>query len=903
MLAADFPVALRALLQAVAWRQTFCNTLATGFTAIAAVGLCGLIWLVTDAFVPLIAPLRGLGVWTAITTGVVVLLMMARLRRQPSNADIARAIEQSYPELQERLSTCQAQLSEPIPRHRTEQYLWTALQRETHRFLEQIDPTRVVSEVSWQRAAGSAATLAMVMLALFLWWGEGLLHLMARWWTPWENHGWHVSAEIITHTPRGFALRDQDYPLAIELRAYRPWATVPSEIMLCWRESSQTTWHERPLIQQDDGHFTGAIPHLTQNVAWKIRARNLESPLQALDVIDPPHIMSLTAVVDPPGYSGRSSEQRVILQELSVLAGSRVRLFVTWDRPVIAAELHWPGEGQAGIPFMMNRDGRSGSVMVTANESGPFSLRMQIEQQVEVDEAPRTLVVQPDQPPSVRILGPASLALRPDDRQGIRIQASDDFGLTAAELQLEVAGVAQPPRKIPLGKVASAAMELRQTVDFQAWNLAPGASVIVKVRAFDNRESPGPQEGWSTPLVIVISPSALPEEVRRLAEHTQQARDGLGQILRDLDRERSTLRDIHQKTAAATVREKPAQQEARLQTLAREHQDLRNTLEDWTAMLPDDEPGQALREGVERVQAGVLSAAANKLNNAPRQSQRDQIPTLSQALDDLAAARTALKQVDDALLARAALGDDLQRLRQMAHQSDRTADELSADTAPDTQENAIRVVQSLQQELTKIVQRRPEWQAALVRAEQDQQKSKEPVSALTPENQVPSVQSKPTQTSPQSMQPVPKTAGAELANARHEFQQAEANLLPMMNDPLAAVDSLQAASRALHAVVAQTAGSPSRESEEPMPSPSLIEDRAAMTAAAGSDPATATLATAPIPGDPRSNRNWGRLPAGLKTQMLQGHHRTGHADYAQQVRRYFERIAQPESNAPSESKP
>lgn len=903
MSAADFPVALRALVQAVAWRQTFCNTLATGFTAIAAVGLCGLIWLVTDAFVPLIAPLRGLGVWTAITTGVVVLLMMARLRRQPSNADIARAIEQSYPELQERLSTCQAELSEPIPRNRTEQYLWKALQRETHRFLEQIDPTRVVSEVAWQRAAGSAATLAMVMLALFLWWGEGMLHLMARWWTPWENHGWHVSAEIITRTPRGFALRDHDYPLTVKLRAYRPWSTLPSELLLCWRETSETMWQERALIQQEDGHFAGAIPHITQNVVWKVRARNLESPLHALDVIDPPHIMSLTAVVDPPGYSGRSSDQRAILQELSVLAGSRVRLYATWDRPVIAAELDWPGEALAGVPFTLDRDGRRGSVVVTAKESGPFSLRMQIEQEVRVDEAPRSLVVQPDQPPAVRILGPASLALRPDDRHEVRVEARDDFGLTAAELHLAVAGVAQPPREIPVGSISSMASEWVRTIDLQSWNLAPGSSVIVKVRVFDNRESPGPQEGWSPPQVIVISPSALPEEVRRLAEHTQQARDGLGQILRDLDRERSTLRDIHQKTAAATVREKPAQQEARLQTLAREHQDLRNTLEDWTAMLPDDEPGQALRESVERVQAGMLSAAANKLNNAPRQSQRDQIPTLSQALDDLAAARTALKQVDDALLARAALGDDLQRLRQMAHQSDRTADELSADTTPDTQGNAIRVVQSLQQELTKIVQRRPEWQAALVQAEQDQQKSKQPVSALTPENQAPSAPSTPTQTSPQSMQPVPKTAGAELANAREEFQQAEANLLPMMNDPLAAVDSLQAASRALHAVVAQTAGSPSRESGEPSPAPSSIEDRAAMTAAAGSDPDTATLATAPLQMDSRSNRNWGRLPTGLKTQMLQGNHRTGHADYAQQVRRYFERIAQPEPHAPSESKP
>lgn len=50
-----------------------------------------------------------------------------------------------------------------------------------------------------------------------------------------------------------------------------------------------------------------------------------------------------------------------------------------------------------------------------------------------------------------------------------------------------------------------------------------------------------------------------------------------------------------------------------------------------------------------------------------------------------------------------------------------------------------------------------------------------------------------------------------------------------------------------------------------------------------------------------SNRNWGRLPTGLKTEILQGSKRPAHTDYARQVQRYFERIAQP--TAESESTP
>jgi hypothetical protein len=52
-----------------------------------------------------------------------------------------------------------------------------------------------------------------------------------------------------------------------------------------------------------------------------------------------------------------------------------------------------------------------------------------------------------------------------------------------------------------------------------------------------------------------------------------------------------------------------------------------------------------------------------------------------------------------------------------------------------------------------------------------------------------------------------------------------------------------------------------------------------------------------------SNRNWGRLPTGLKTEILQGSRRSAHADYARQVRQYFERIAQPTPPSSEEPSP
>jgi hypothetical protein len=40
-------------------------------------------------------------------------------------------------------------------------------------------------------------------------------------------------------------------------------------------------------------------------------------------------------------------------------------------------------------------------------------------------------------------------------------------------------------------------------------------------------------------------------------------------------------------------------------------------------------------------------------------------------------------------------------------------------------------------------------------------------------------------------------------------------------------------------------------------------------------------------------RNWGRLPKNLQTEILQGSAKKSHPEYAKQIKRYFEQIAQP----------
>ena len=40
-------------------------------------------------------------------------------------------------------------------------------------------------------------------------------------------------------------------------------------------------------------------------------------------------------------------------------------------------------------------------------------------------------------------------------------------------------------------------------------------------------------------------------------------------------------------------------------------------------------------------------------------------------------------------------------------------------------------------------------------------------------------------------------------------------------------------------------------------------------------------------------RNWGRLPKKLQSEIVQGQAKKSHPEYARQIKRYFETIAQP----------
>jgi hypothetical protein len=143
--------------------------------------------------------------------------------------------------------------------------------------------------------------------------------------------------------------------------------------------------------------------------------------------------------------------------------------------------------------------------------------------------------------------------------------------------------------------------------------------------------------------VIVISQSAPSAAERALMQQTNDARHDLQELLRELAAHREQLRDVHQKTAAATVKQRDAEQDARLAELETKQQDLTEQLKNWMADLPESGPWQPIRAAAQDVLDDELAKANTELQEGREADPREQIEHLSRALDDLATAQRELQ--------------------------------------------------------------------------------------------------------------------------------------------------------------------------------------------------------------------------------------------------------------------
>lgn len=699
--------------------------------------------LLLDLFVnlPAVARLGGLVAVISLAVWQVWRRLFVPLWHGIQAADVARWLESAEPRLQERLLTCLELEQAEAPASRAGRLMLRQIRKETYTLLDDVDFSVVLPSDRAYSTLGRGLLVTALVIAPFAVWMSGYGLAWQRLSVPFGNWGWGRDFRIEVERGDRVVSRGGDAGIQVIVSPRRGGLNLPEQLTLLWRSSGDSDWDERrvPWSENDHAYLT-TLPRLNADTEYVVTGPASESPRYSIRVVDPPRLLSLTAAVDPPAYTGESSQQCEVSTELQVVAGSRVRVQAIFDRAVAAVEVDWPkmkDRAPVGGPianatetldfsFPRKSDAtspldrnQSAVAQLTANASGMFVIRWRSPEGFLVEEPPRRLVVLADQPPHVRLEGAATVTVQPDERHRLQITAGDDYGLTVAELHAELAPGER--RVIPLPRATPGARQFEWPwiVDLKDFGAKQGQAISLRVRVVDNCEHPSPQERWSEAQVMVVSTSAPAEETRELADQTQAAREDLKQLMRDFAEQRQELREVHQKTAAAAVRQKDAEQEERLRKLQARQDELTAAFEDWKAGLPTDGAWEEIHAAAQELRDETLAKAQAELADARQAEPRESIEAMSRALDELAAAQRALQQLDDEIRALGNLGDELGELARLANRTERLAESLDQAAKSELDDSAIPTAEAaaeaerLQEALDQLLAEQPELREAV----------------------------------------------------------------------------------------------------------------------------------------------------------------------------------------------
>lgn len=624
----------------------------------------------------------------------------------------ARWLEMRSPELGERVSTCIS-----APQSAASATMRLLLAEETARLFR---ATRPIGWFPGWRLATlimiAATGIAVVTLAN-VWGRSGIERQLVRLVSPWSNSGWGVAGDVRSASGDLIVAKGTPFEVAADYRAW-PWSPkLPSSIQLMGRDSDGDAIHAVLAADPESpGRFLGTVPGLRRDARFRLVAPGAASPWQHIEVGDPPELTRLTWIVDPPAYTGLPAQRLTSpAGEIEVAAGSRLSMELAWNLPVASGKVEWmevDSQASGGTRKSANEEWVEARVneealapkpvdetnlgaadseakprdpqaapaaakirpleLATDGRSGRFSLEVERDARVayhwsnarglpgRTSDGSLSVVAKPDLPPEVHLAGdvPAG-AVSPDETIEFTWNASDDYGLSQATLELEIEGRGKEQRPLTLSDDDGRTAAGRVSVALADLRLKTGDRATFQFVAVDNRERPGPQQSKSDPISIAIDESAQSMAERELAQWVDERQAEVADFQQKLAAAEQDLRQQHAAANDAARKQKDLDQQA---ALAKERADL-DELRRMNDAIADKlaerslfaDAAESLREnaGQER-----LNAASEDVERAQAAEARDRLEPLGEAVDELAAARREANDV----------AAELERLEQLAKQ-------------------------------------------------------------------------------------------------------------------------------------------------------------------------------------------------------------------------------------------
>ena len=379
--------------------------------------------------------LAGLGILALLGAMAVSWWAFAPLRQSPSDARIARYIEESEPSFDDRLASAVGLSSDPGAAGST---LAGAMLADASQRAAGVDPASIVTSARLRRA-GLRAASALVLLALVLFVGRQAARQSfdALSLTLFPSR---VSVEVTPGTTRIQA----GSPLEIRARLIGNRAPVIARLLRAGVDADpvEGIWRPTEMASDGAGGFTVVLEPSTASFRYRVDAGTIASPVFDITVVRPPRVARIDVEYTYPGL-GLPPRLEEDAGDIYAPAGTQVRLRVHADRESAAGQMTL-ADG-ASLPLTPESPTLlTASLTVRADNS----YRVALADRDGFDESratpstssARSTIVRPkctsSQPARDRTVTPL-------EEVDIEAEAEDDFGIDRLELVYAVRGGAE----------------------------------------------------------------------------------------------------------------------------------------------------------------------------------------------------------------------------------------------------------------------------------------------------------------------------------------------------------------------------------------------------------------------------------------------------------------------------
>ncbi|SFI25220.1 hypothetical protein [Planctomicrobium piriforme] len=663
-----------------------------------------------------------------VLTGIVTILLP--LLRRYQQTELAAVVEAAHPELRERLlSTVELVESTARGEDGGSPVMQNWLLQQTVQFAEKTDFADVVDARRAVRRCwmGGAAFLALLLPLLFA--TQAYATLLSRFFNPWGNYERLQNLVLTVDNADRVVGRGDDVTLLARVSWRMHAAERPEAAWLDWSSDGINTQSRRMDWNDQQQAYVVQLPRISSGFAYTVAAQQSRTRQHRIDVVDRPAIRQFVVDLVPPAYTGNPAEHHdPLLGEVVAIEQSHLDLQLTFDKPVVSAELLWL-DGPApkgtnppiadelvdGVPVRrrttlpLSDDGLSSEFKIVASldqPSGRFAVRMRDEYGLTArEESIRRLTIQPDAAPLIdfadREQHPEA---RPGDTVRFPIRASDDFGLATVELHYDWTrnGVKESAMKVvPTELLGQRGLEHLFELDLSKLALTPGMQLSVRARATDERPVPGPNETWTGTRTLQILADAKPYGDQTVAELQHRTNQAMDHLKADLEKEKQAARKLQNQAQSDASRKNEWHKEAEAAALEEQLRQLSEQLQQLSAVMEQQPVFEHLAQRAQQIAEQSLAQAAAKAQQAQQSELSEKQQQYSEAADKIQKASNELQSLQEKFQELAQLQRDLLELNRLA--------DLTEQLATDVDHLSTR--QQQQQQPTANQESRQQWQA------------------------------------------------------------------------------------------------------------------------------------------------------------------------------------------------